>query len=132
MRAVDTNVLVRLLARDDPSQVAAAEAFVAEGAWVSLLVLAETSWVLSSVYELDRDAIGLAVEMLLGHQSLVLQDSPTVAAALATFRAHPSLGFSDGLVLEMARSAGHLPLGTFDQGLSKAPGSQLLGRRGRR
>ncbi len=42
MRAVDTNVLVRLVARDDPTQVAAAENFVARGAWISHLVLAET------------------------------------------------------------------------------------------
>ena len=39
MRAVDTNVLVRLVTRDDRRQVAAAEAFVARGAWVSHLVL---------------------------------------------------------------------------------------------
>ncbi len=43
MRAVDTNVLVRLLARDDPKQVAAAEAFVSPGAWISHLALVETS-----------------------------------------------------------------------------------------
>ncbi|HEX6160664.1 MAG TPA: hypothetical protein VF111_10890 [Thermoanaerobaculia bacterium] len=42
MRAVDTNVLVRLITRDDPSQVKVAEEFVAKGAWVSHLVLAET------------------------------------------------------------------------------------------
>jgi predicted nucleic-acid-binding protein len=35
MRAVDTNLLVRLIARDDAKQVLAAEAFVAAGAWVS-------------------------------------------------------------------------------------------------
>ena len=45
MRAVDTNVLVRLIVRDDPEQVDRAEAFVAQGAWVSLLVLAEAVWV---------------------------------------------------------------------------------------
>ena len=39
MRAVDTNVLVRLLARDHPGQLASAEAFVQAGAWVSLLML---------------------------------------------------------------------------------------------
>ena len=43
MRAVHTNVLVRLLARDNPRQVVAAEAFVKAGAWVSLLVLMETT-----------------------------------------------------------------------------------------
>ena len=39
MRAVDTNVLVRLITRDDAKQVAAAEAFVANGAWVPHLAL---------------------------------------------------------------------------------------------
>ena len=42
MRAVDTNVLVRILARDDPKQVRVADEFVSAGAWVSLLALAET------------------------------------------------------------------------------------------
>ncbi len=46
MRAVDTNVLVRRLSATS-EQAAAAEAFVAKGAWVSLLALAETTWVLS-------------------------------------------------------------------------------------
>ena len=49
MHAVDTNVLVRLLVRDDARQATAAEAFVAKGAWVSTLVLAETLWVLDAV-----------------------------------------------------------------------------------
>jgi len=39
MRAVDTNVLVRILTRDDPEQTAAADAFVQSGAWVSVLAL---------------------------------------------------------------------------------------------
>ena len=38
MRAVDTNVLVRLVTRDDPRQVAAAETFVSPGAWVPHVV----------------------------------------------------------------------------------------------
>jgi predicted nucleic acid-binding protein len=36
------------------------------------------------------------------------------------------LGFSDCLVLEIARKAGHLPLGTFDRNLSKLDGAQKL------
>jgi predicted nucleic-acid-binding protein len=44
MRAVDTNVLVRLVVRDDANQVRAAEEFIGTGAWVSQLVLAETTW----------------------------------------------------------------------------------------
>ena len=50
MRAVDTNALVRLIVRDDSGQVEKAEAFVAQAAWVSQLVLAETVRVLEFVY----------------------------------------------------------------------------------
>ena len=119
MRAVDTNVLVRLLTRDDARQVAAAEAFVSRGAWVSHLVLAEATWVLSSVYDRDASDIATAVEMLLNHESLTLQDADTVAAAVNHFRRRPGLGFSDCLVVEAARKAGHVPLGTFDRNLAR-------------
>lgn len=126
MRAVDTNVLIRLIARDDQKQAAAAEAFVARGAWVSHLVLLETVWVLWSVYERSAAEIATAVTMLLDHKELVVQDPETVAAALRRFRKKPSTGFSDCLVLETARKAGHLPLGTFDRGLARMDGAQLL------
>ncbi len=126
MRAVDTNVLVRLITRDDAKQVAVAEAFVARGAWVPHLVLAETTWVLTSVYDRGAEEIATAVEMLLNHQHLTLQDSDAVAAAVASFRKRPALGFSDCLVLEVARKAGHVPLGTFDRDFSKLPGVERL------
>ena len=68
MRAIDTNVVVRLVARDDPRQTVSAENFVRGGAWVSVLALAEPTWVLG----------------------------PEVAtAALELFRIRPSLKFSD-------------------------------------
>jgi predicted nucleic-acid-binding protein len=126
MLAVDTNVLVRLIARDDAKQVVAAEAFVTKGAWVSHLVLAETTWVLSAAYDLKPTVIATAIEMLLNHRDLTLQDSDVVAAALETFRRKPALGFSDCLVLEIARKAGHVPLGTFDKSLAKLDGTQKL------
>lgn len=66
MRAVDTNLLVRLLVRDAPEQVKQAEAFVGSGAWGS------------------------------------------------------------HLVLEIARKAGHLPLGTFDRTLAKITGAERV------
>jgi predicted nucleic-acid-binding protein len=126
MRAVDTNVLVRLLTRDDPIQVAAAEQFVRAGAWVSHVVLAEALWVLSSVYDVDAKRIAAVVEMLLDHRQLTIQDPDVVAAALAHFRKRPTLGFSDCLILETARKAGHGPLGTFDRTLGKLDGAQRL------
>ena len=126
MLAVDTNVLVRLLARDDVKQAHAADQFVAKGAWVSHLVLAETVWVLESVYQRTTRQLIAALELLLAHESLVLQDADTVSAALAHFRSKTALGFSDCLVLEIARKAGHLPLATFDKALSKLAGVQKL------
>jgi predicted nucleic-acid-binding protein len=126
MRAVDTNLLVRLLARDDAPQVDAAEKFVEQGAWVSHLVLAETLWVLDAVYGRTPEQLAKALEMLLNHKNLTLQDADVVAAALAHFRARPSVGFSDCLVLETARKAGHLPLGTFDKNLARLDGAHAL------
>lgn len=126
MRAVDTNILVRLVTRDDPKQVAAAESFVSKGAWVSMLVLMEGMWVLSVVYELSHTEIATAVDMLLHHRNLTLQEPDSVAAALEQYRNRPALGFSDCLILEAARKAGHLPLGTFDRNLSKLDGAEGL------
>lgn len=126
MRAVDTNVLVRLATRDNAQQTAAAEAFVAAGAWVSQLVLMEAMWVLVSVYDLGPEKIATAVEMLLNHRDLTIQDADTVEAALEQFRKRPALGFSDCLILEVARKAGHLPLGTFDRDLGKLDGTHKL------
>jgi len=126
MRAVDTNVLVRLITRDDDKQVASAEAFVEKGAWVSHVVLAETAWVLSAAYDLGHPEIALAIEMLLSHQHLTLQDSDVAASALVHYRRRPSVGFSDCLVLEIARKGGHSPLGTFDRDLAKLDGAERL------
>jgi predicted nucleic-acid-binding protein len=126
MRAVDTNVLVRLITRDDRKQVAAAEAFISKGAWVSTLVLVEVSWVLAAVYELTHPEIATAVDMLLQHKDLTIQESDTVAAALEQYRRRPALGFSDCLILEVALKAGHVPLGTFDRDLGKLDGAERL------
>lgn len=126
MHAIDTNVLVRLLVRDHPRQLDAAEKFIVKGAWVSHMVLVETLWVLDAVYERSAAQILAAVERLLGHAELTLQDADVVAAALEQFRGRPTLGFSDCLVLEVARKSGHLPLGTFDRQLGMVAGAQLI------
>jgi predicted nucleic-acid-binding protein len=126
MRSVDTNVLVRLITRDDRRQTEAAERFVAGGAWVPHIVLAETLWVLESVYDRTRKQLATLVEMLLAHQQLVIQDPETIAAALDLFRSRPRVDFSDCLILETSRKAGHLPLATFDRDLSKCEGSELI------
>jgi len=126
MRAVDTNVLVRLIARDDDAQVSAAERFVESGAWVSQLALMEATWVLESVYDRTRAHLAEAIDLLLDHEHLTVQDRDVVAAALRVFRAQRRVSFSDCLILEVARKAGHVPLATFDRDLARVDGTERL------
>ena len=126
MRAADSNVLIRLITGDDAKQTRAAGQFIEKGAWVSILAIGETAWVLRKVYKQNAAAIASAVQMLLDHESLILQDSETVEAALKLYRSRPALGFSDCLMLHLARKAGHLPLGTFNRALGRVEGAQKL------
>jgi predicted nucleic acid-binding protein len=82
--------------------------------------------VLDTVFERSASQWVAVLDLLLAHESLAFKDADTVRAALDHFRAKPALGFSDCLVLEIARKAGHLPLGTFDRGLAKLEGVKRL------
>ena len=126
MRAIDTNVLVRLLVQDDEKQEIAAKAYVAFGAWVSKVVLVESVWVLDSIYRKEYSEIADAVEMLLSSNQIFVEDAEIIAAALVHYRKRPSLRFSDCVILECARKAGHTPLGTFDKNLAKIEGTHKL------
>ena len=70
--------------------------------------------------------IATAIALLLNHPELTLQDPAVVAAPLEKFRSRPADGFSDCLLLEIARRASHLPLGTFDRDLGRFDGAQRL------
>jgi predicted nucleic-acid-binding protein len=126
MRAIDTNVLVRLIVRDDVEQAAAADDFIANGAFVPSIVLAETVWVLTSIFGVGRDQLAAAIAQLLEHESLVIQDSDVAMSALAAFTTAKGVDYTDCLVLEAARKAGHGPLGTFDKRLARLPGTQRI------
>lgn len=127
MRAADTNILVRLFTEDDRKQAEAARRFVKGGAWISHLVVAETIWVLQSVYGRTRDDIAKAVETLVSNESLVLQDPETVTAALDVFTKNKGVDFSDCLMVSIAQKAGHKPLGTLDKKLARLHGTTLIG-----
>jgi len=126
MRAVDTNVLVRIVVRDDARQTDAASQFIVGGAWVPLVVMLELAWILRNGYKRTPAQIASAIEMFLDHEHLVVQDSEVVGKAVVAYRKRPSLGFSDCLILEQARKAGHLPLGTFDRVLARLDGATQL------
>jgi predicted nucleic-acid-binding protein len=126
MRAVDTNVLVRLFVADDAKQTERAFHFIGTGAWVSHLVLTETIWVLSSFYSLNRASLVRGIETVLSNKSLALQERDVVADALELFREHKGVDFSDCLIMSTARKNGHTPLGTFDAKLARIDGATLL------
>jgi predicted nucleic-acid-binding protein len=84
MTAVDTNVVVRLLTGDHPSQSAVARSVFAAGPiWIAKTVFLETAWVLSSVYRFDESAIRSAFTKLLGLENVQIEDDQSVEAALA-------------------------------------------------
>jgi predicted nucleic-acid-binding protein len=128
MLAVDTNVLVRALTGDDAAQSPMAEAFIRDHApvWISHVVLVETVWVLESVYECGRPQLIEAMTRIIDNRELSLEEPGVVRAALALFQAKGRVNFEDCLILELARSSGHLPLATFDRALGKLEGAQSV------
>ena len=126
MDAVDTNVLVRLTLRDDDEQVRLAEEVIADGVWISHLVLAEMTWVLRRSYGLGHDEVAEVVAGLLHHEQITIQAPHVVIEALRLYRLRPSLGFGDCLILEIARDAGRIPLRTFDRDLANVHGAKRI------
>lgn len=126
MRAVDTNVVVRIVTGDTVAHAAVADEFVKGGTWVPLAAVLETAWVLAAIYDFPPERIAEAMEMLLRHTELVLEEGDLIQRALETFRGKPTIQFADAFILESARRAGHLPLGTFDKKLASRPGTFRL------
>jgi predicted nucleic-acid-binding protein len=82
--------------------------------------------VLTTVYDLSAHQLADALELLLDHRGLVVQDADVVANALQLFPKRPALGYSDCLMVEIARKQRHLPLGTFDRELARVEDVQRL------
>ncbi|MCK6534016.1 MAG: PIN domain-containing protein [Polyangiaceae bacterium] len=128
--AADTNVLLRLLLEDDDEQARAARAFQRAHAplFVSHVVLAEASWVLTCGYGFTREKLRAVLEMLVDTDGISLQEPEVVQAALQSFRSSRA-DFSDCLILAVAESAAMAPLATFDQKLGNLPGARKLGKK---
>lgn len=127
MRAVDTNILVRIFERDDPSLTALAEGVLncGEEIFVSTIVLCELLWVLRSVYRRPRARLADIVRRLMDVDDLTL-DRDAARAGLAFLASNGD--FSDGVVLYEAERAKCRELATFDQKFARigAPGVTLL------
>ena len=97
MRAVDTNLLVRLLTADDARQFAAAKAVFGGSVWIAKTVLLETAWVLGKVYEFDSRTVASAFRQLLALGTVTAEDEEAVVRALGLVE--EGLDFADALHL---------------------------------
>jgi predicted nucleic-acid-binding protein len=127
--AFDTNVLVRILVGDDPSQTKRAERSFLEhakgqGVFLSLVVLAEVAWVLSAAYEWDRATIHGRLSRLIRTRGVILEDLELVQEALVQYAVGPA-DFADYLIVGKAQSVG-ATLVTFDKRLGRTAGARLL------
>jgi predicted nucleic-acid-binding protein len=114
--AVDTNVVVRFLTRDDPAQAAQARALIATGsAFVLRTVILETAWVLRTRYRLDRAAIAGGLGQLLGLPGVTVEQPEAVARALELYE--QGFDLADALHLVSSRRAD--AFATFDQALRR-------------
>lgn len=119
MIGLDTNVLVRYIAQDEPVQTALAtkliERFTAEApGFISTVALVETVWVLARAYKTTKPQILQIIEGLLRARELVIEDAETHYLALAQFAATP-VDYSDAVITQSGRRAGCEFTATFDR-----------------
>lgn len=130
--AIDTNVLVRLLVRDDEVQYGAAKKLIddagaaGEPILIVLCVLLEAEWVLRSRYKLDKPSIAMSFSQLLESGDVEFEHEPTVEEALYRWAQHPASDFADCLISSRSIHLGRSRFMTFDAGAAKLPGCELL------
>lgn len=130
MTAVDTNVLLRYLVRDDPQQAEAArtllESFTPEEpAFICREVVIETVWVLERSYRLSRAEIADLIEQLIHTDRLVFEDTDDIARVALRYR-QGGADFADLMIFAAAERVGATPLYTFDQTLARVDGAVLV------
>ena len=130
MIGLDTNILVRYLAQDDPAQTRRATDLIeglteAAPAFVSIVVMVETVWVLDRAYGLGSGEIADTVERILQIGTLIVEDEQQIFTALAALRA--GLGsFADAIIAVRSTKAGCSHTLTFDRKATRLPGFELL------
>jgi predicted nucleic-acid-binding protein len=135
MIGLDTNVLVRYLAQDDPRQSAAAarlidkELTVGAPGFVSLVVLAELCWVLSRLYAATPAEIRDTVSDLLSVPQLQVERRAVVQAALrkAGSGKTAKAGLVDSIIAQLALAEGCSRVVTFDRAAVRDAGMTLVG-----
>jgi predicted nucleic-acid-binding protein len=115
MLAVDTNIVVRYIARDHAAQAARADRlFHTQQILLLKTVILETEWVLRYRYGFDRQAIVVSLRALAGSPQVHVEDAPVVAQALDWYAA--GMDFADALHLASSQTADQFV--TFDRKLA--------------
>ena len=114
--AIDTNVIVRFLVRDDATQAARARAMIEEAdVFVPTTVLLETEWVLRSVYEIPAPRAVSALRAFLDLPQVIAQDESAARAALDW--ADGGMDFADALHLASASQCS--AFASFDRAMAR-------------
>lgn len=131
MNAVDTNILVRYLVRDNLQQYTRAADFLNsrssdDPAYVSLIVVVELIWVLRRLYRYSKEQVRFVLLRLLETAELVFEEEQYIAILLN--KDNSTVGdFADHLIVFSAFKAGCSRTVTFDRGAAKSvSGMELL------
>jgi predicted nucleic-acid-binding protein len=131
MAALDTNILVRYLVKDDDQQPAAAKKLIqaairaGETLFVPITVALELEWVLRTNFKFNKEQVTATLSSLLASAELTFESEAAAEVALALYK-KSSADFSDCMHIALAHIAGESPLWTFDRAASKIDGAKLL------
>lgn len=130
MTGLDTNVLVRFFAKDDPLQTPKARALLsslttAEPGWVGIATILELVWVMTSSMGINRDAVAQILAALLTRETIVVEQAETVKKALQRY-ARGKADFADCLIATSAKAAGCRRVVTFDRIAVRDTGMELI------
>lgn len=131
MIALDTNILIRLLTKDDPDQTALAEGLLQKAAdagepcFISDPVLCEMEWVLESSYAAGRSDVLAAMQELLAGELFVFEDREVLRQAIGRYQ-EGKADLSDCLIGSKARAKGARTTYTFERVLAREPGFTRL------
>ncbi|HRE42796.1 MAG TPA: type II toxin-antitoxin system VapC family toxin [Terricaulis sp.] len=131
MIGLDTNVIVRYLAQDDPVQSPIATRLIerlrpdAPG-YVAAIVLAEVTWVMARSYKQSREQLANIIEGLLRSSELMIEHAEAAYRALGRFRTSKSIDYADVLIAEISTLAGAREIVTFDKRAAADGGMRLL------
>ena len=120
MVALDTNVIVRYIAQDDPLQSAAATRVFEEvitdenHGFITSIAMCETIWVLSRAYGQPREKLVQVIEALLKADKLEVEHRDLVWGAMDDFR-NGKADFSDYLIARIGKAQGASTTLSFDE-----------------